>query len=421
MATEARLKTLRHQRGNIKASVTMFKATLAAYVALPLEQRKPEKLQFALDGMKERFTRFEEIQDELEELDPDIETPQRFDLLARYEEVAGEALHELSSLRPARLPLQENDNASVQSDSVNTAASLLSLLRLPELDIAKFDGSYEAFHSFWDTYNNVIHQYPGLSNSRKLQYLRSLLTGRAAKAIEYLRDTDDNYETALDIIKKKFDNTRKIIRRHWELLHEYPTLTKDTPEALGNLVDTFYQHIRALNNLKQPVDQWDLPLIHLIQSKISLETTYLWELRIKDSNLPKYTSLLEFLENRSQCSSVTSPSTRDEKPQRNRGRRQAFVTVNSPTVVSCAMCKDNHNIMRCQKFKGLSPRDRYKEAKKLSLCINCLTPGHGVNSCNSRNCPRCQQPHHSLLHRSEPPSTGELPTSGAAPTPTNQS
>ncbi|XP_063994473.1 uncharacterized protein LOC135172025 [Diachasmimorpha longicaudata] len=395
MANEARLSTLRRQRGNIQASITMFKATLETYTGLPIEERIPERLQFALDNLKERFQRFEDIQEELEETDPEVECPKRFDILQKYETVVGNALHQLSSRLTPALQLGQNTPAQPAT------ASLLSLMRLPELDIPKFDGSYEAYHPFWDLFDCTINQNSDLSKVQKLQYFRSLLTGRAAKAIESLSNTEENYDTALEIIKNKFDCTRKIVRRHWELLQEYPALSRETPEALGHLVDTFYQHTRALSNLKQPVDQWDLPLIYLIQSKITPETIYQWELRIKDSNLPKYTNLLEFLENRSHCSSVTTLAPRGERSNRNRGRRQAFVTSSTSTPVSCIMCKENHTIMRCPKFKKLSPVARYKEAKKLSLCINCLTPGHGVNSCNSRSCSHCNQPHNSLLHRTE--------------------
>ncbi|XP_063989696.1 uncharacterized protein LOC135168980 [Diachasmimorpha longicaudata] len=402
MANEIRLSKLRRQRGNIQASITMFKATLDSYMSLPNEERIPERLQFALDNLKERFQRFEEIQEELEEADPEVEGPKRFELLLKYESVVGDALHQLSRLQRSETPiaLQERNTLGAPA-TPNSTASLLSLMRLPELDIPKFDGSYESYHPFWDIYDCTINQNSDLSKVQKLQYFRSLLTGRAAKAIESLSNTEENYDTALEIIKKKFDNTRKIVRRHWELLQEYPRLIRDTPEALGHLVDTFYQHTRALSNLKQPVEQWDLPLIHLIQSKISPETVYLWELKIKDSNLPKYTSLLEFLENRSHCSSVSTSSARVEKSSYSRGRRQAFVTSSVPTAVSCVVCKENHTIMKCPKFKTLTPLDRYKEAKKLSLCINCLTPGHGVNTCNSRSCLHCKKPHNSLLHRSE--------------------
>ncbi|XP_015121004.1 uncharacterized protein LOC107043856 [Diachasma alloeum] len=228
MANEARLTTLRRQRGNIQASITMFKATLDTYMSLPIEERIPERLQVALDGMKQRFQRFEEIQEELEEADEETESPKRLEILSRYEQAVGDALHHLSPLRTVAASPQGNGNTVQCGDTTNAAASLLSLIRLPELDIAKFDGSYESYHPFWDSYNCNIGQRTDLSKVQKLQYLRSLLTGRAAKAIESLSNTEENYDTALDIIQKKFDRTRKIICRHWELLHEYPALSKDT-------------------------------------------------------------------------------------------------------------------------------------------------------------------------------------------------
>ncbi|XP_015119448.1 uncharacterized protein LOC107042778 [Diachasma alloeum] len=276
-------------------------------------------------------------------------------------------------------------------------------MRLPELDTVKFDGSYENWPAFIDSYNCNIEQHPDLSKVQKLQHLRSRLTGKAAKVIDALKNTTENYDTAMEMLKKKYDCERKIVSRHWWILHDIPTTTKKTLEALGNLVDTFNQHIRSLQNLKQPVDQSDLALICMIQSKISPEILTHWELKIKDSKLPKYTSLLEFLENRSQCSAPIDSSTSNERSNHYKRGKQAFLS----SEITCTICNEGHKIGKCPTFKALSPAERYKAAKQASLCINCLGANHDKQQCISRfDCNHCHERHHTLLHFKEKSAVG---------------
>ncbi|KAH8413946.1 hypothetical protein KR009_001974, partial [Drosophila setifemur] len=52
----------------------------------------------------------------------------------------------------------------------------------------------------------------------------------------------------------------------------------------------------------------------------------------------------------------------------------------------------------CSTFLGLTPQVRHREARRLSLCVNCLKGGHQTRHCRAANCRRCGAKHHSLLH-----------------------
>lgn len=386
---------LRRKRGRFMAAITHLKNTLENYKGLAPELQIPEKLQVAADTLKTKYKAFEEVQDALEELEP-TEEPKRYEIEGDYYDILGDITAIVSPLPRPRIENAEVtvDAAVPAAEPTPSAASLYALLRLPELGIMKFDGSHENWTPFWDSYDCNIHQQPDLSKVQKLQYFRSLLIGKAAKAIESLANTAENYDTAIQILKKKFDCERKILSRHWWILYNYPAISKETPEALGTLVDTVNQHLRSLKNLQQPIDSWDLPLIYLIQSKISAETFNHWERKIKDSKLPSYTDLLDYLENRAQCSTPINTSSSHERSSQPRCGRHAFIS----TETSCTMCQENHRINDCPKFKALSPTERYKAAKQASLCINCLGSNHSTKQCISRyDCQHCYQRHHSLL------------------------
>jgi len=65
----------------------------------------------------------------------------------------------------------------------------------------------------------------------------------------------------------------------------------------------------------------------------------------------------------------------------------------------CLFCDArDHYLSKCSRFLNLSPNLRYREAKKLHLCLNCLRKGHSLQQCKSTHSKYCRMKHHSLLH-----------------------
>ncbi|XP_012136798.1 uncharacterized protein LOC105662011 [Megachile rotundata] len=142
-------------------------------------------------------------------------------------------------------------------------------MRLPT-----FDGKIEEWASYFDSFSSMIDQNTDLTLVQKLQYLRSTLTGRAAACIQCLSTTDANYVGAIELLKEKFDCKRRILLKHCDGILAVPKLTKDTPTALGELVDTVRQNLRSLKNLQVDTTSWDCILIAIILSKISADTAW---------------------------------------------------------------------------------------------------------------------------------------------------
>lgn len=124
----------------------------------------------------------------------------------------------------------------------------------------------------------MIDQNVDLTPVQKLQYLCTTLTGKAAACIQSLSTTDANYADAIDLLKNKFDCKRRVLLKHCDAIQAIPKLLKDSPEALGDLVDTVRQNLRSLKNLGIDTSSWDCIIISIILSKISSDTTWHWEL-----------------------------------------------------------------------------------------------------------------------------------------------
>lgn len=68
----------------------------------------------------------------------------------------------------------------------------------------------------------------------------------------------------------------------------------------------------------------------------------------------------------------------------------------------CRLCKREHALRRCTKFRKMDVDERWRTVRKFKYCFNCLAHSHTRNKCTSRErCRECRSEHHSLLHRSK--------------------
>lgn len=66
-------------------------------------------------------------------------------------------------------------------------------LRLPTIELPKFDGSWEKWLPFRDTFSSMVHSNNSLPEIDKLHYLRWALVGDAYKLVESLEVINKNY------------------------------------------------------------------------------------------------------------------------------------------------------------------------------------------------------------------------------------
>ncbi|XP_076549255.1 uncharacterized protein LOC143307956 [Osmia lignaria lignaria] len=380
--------------------------------------------------------KFDDIQFDIEELDQSEET-RRYEIQNNYYAAIARVnrlLHNEQRTTPAACN-------TVSSPRPSTTSAPMAI-KLPEMRLPTFNGTIEGWASFHDIFTSMIDRNEDLTPVQKFQYLRSTLTGKAAACIQALSTTDANYHDAIELLREKFDCPRRAILGHCDALRDIPKLVKDTPEALGDLVDTVNQHLRALTNLGERVESWNSLLLSMIMSKLNSNTVWHWELALKDKRtVPAYTDLLAFLEKRANCAQISSAKVTPTAEHRGAGpsgnpriqrhrpsRGHAFLSAKtrhhpyedrrtrekqhiSAPPRRCPVCDGNHIIWFCDRFHGSSVRDRIAVVKRTSLCQNCLRDGHNADACTHGTCRICRKKHHTLLHQT---ATIEEPTSRRA-------
>ena len=364
--------------------------------------------------------------------DSEVDSP----LLRQYEEQLSGFKAELTSISHDVLSLDgDEDGLSEQETKLNKIVFGISLkikrllqgriavplhpasgggLKLPKLDVPAFDGSIINWRSFWEQFTVTVHDRSKLSNSEKLTYLRhALKDGSAKQVVEGLSSSGEQYEEAIDCLRKRFDRPRLLHQAHVRAILEAPALKDGNGKELRRLHDIANQHLRALKAMEcEPSGSFVTSMLEL---KLDVTTMFEWQKHSQEhSKVPHFTKLLEFLDLRAQASESSAPEFNKRRQLENvpskRNPPPRSVTSFTATVDdSCVVCKVNkHPLYACQKFKSLPHEQMVSAIKGNGLCMNCLRPGHFVKQCAStQRCRRCQKPHHTLLHLEVKPSGRE--------------
>ena len=83
-------------------------------------------------------------------------------------------------------PDRSTDDLNITNEGHVRRVSVVSAFKpkLPKLTLPKFKGEITQFRSFWDSDESVIHTNSEISAIDKFNYLRALLEGPTARAIQ---------------------------------------------------------------------------------------------------------------------------------------------------------------------------------------------------------------------------------------------
>lgn len=79
-------------------------------------------------------------------------------------------------------------------------------MRLPPIEIPKFNGNWQRWTAFIDTFNAMFHNNISLVPVQRFHYLRSCLEGQAADVIQSIPTTGENYLQAYNTLINRYEN-----------------------------------------------------------------------------------------------------------------------------------------------------------------------------------------------------------------------
>jgi len=142
---------------------------------------------------------FDSAQTSLERLYfAEISSDHRIEFSELFMDVKAKLSRGLAAHRKSQLPASTAANSTSIDITYNADISFRSRKpRLPNMEIARFHGSYPEWPDFLATFTTIIGNDDELRYIEKLQYLRSSLGGVALETIRSLKPSNANYKKAL--------------------------------------------------------------------------------------------------------------------------------------------------------------------------------------------------------------------------------
>ncbi|XP_076656370.1 uncharacterized protein LOC143361015 [Halictus rubicundus] len=243
---------------------------------------------------------------------------------------------------------------------------------LPPINLPTFARDLLQWESFKDQFTSLVHRSAKLFKVRKLQYLKSCLTGEAAKMLALTPVTDGNYDEAWASLEMRFGNRRVLSAAHMRRLMNAPPATKFQSSEVKRLLDEFRQTQEAFKALGKPVEEWDEWFLFLLVKKLDYTTRLACSWRTEfvhaiSSVRPTETISTPKLAVPGRLGgtpvSRTTMAVKVEESRKAKGRQ-------------CPLCSGGHALGACKKYKG-----------------------HNLQSCTSNfRCWVCGDLHHTTLH-----------------------
>ena len=204
------MSTLVSERGRLKAALTRFKR----YFTEPRDSCSIASLQKHLESHASLLDSFRKLQDRIDSL------VKGTDAAATHEtgrETFGTAYFDFMTsvegyIRDSRPPSMPELPANPLSSPYMSSANIDT--RLPIIQLPSFDGNFNDWIRFRDTFLSLIHNNPSISDLQRFHYLNSALKGSAARVVKSLGISGTNYRIAWDSLKARYEDPMALRRYH---------------------------------------------------------------------------------------------------------------------------------------------------------------------------------------------------------------
>ena len=287
----------------------------------------------------------------------------------------------------------EPSNHSAQPPNSNPAASSSiqetgPRVKLPKLDVKKFDGEVSTWPTFWDAFESSIHKIPKLAPIDKFNYLNSLLVKPALDAISGLSLTTSNYEEAIAILKKRFGNKQQLINRFMDILVNVSSVISEDTRKLRELYDALESHVRSLKSLGLPSGPYGSLLSSTVMNKLPQVLRLIISREIKDQEW-QLDTVMRVLENELEAREravlhdelrLSAGSQAFPNSQMRPTTSALFTKHSGPT---CTYCTQSHPSNSCKMVTN--PAARKNILIKQGRCFVCLRKDHLSKNCPSKH------------------------------------
>ena len=285
---------------------------------------------------------------------------------------------------------------------VATRSTRETRIRLPKLELKRFNGELTNWMAFWDSFEAAIHNNDELSSVDKFNYLNTLLEDSAAAAVAGLTLTSANYGEAVEILKKRFGNKQMIIAKHMDILMNLEAVSSQHDlKGLRHLYNLVESHTRGLASLSVPSSSYGALLSSVLITKLPQEFRLTISREIKEGGWD-LSAVMKILDREIDARerATANPGTCSNK-KIIRSPPTAAALLSTDPSVHCVYCDQTHLPSQCRNVADVKARKQI--LLRSGRCFVCLKKGHVSKNCrSSAKCFNCQKRHHISICVPEP-------------------
>lgn len=120
--------------------------------------------------------------------------------------------------------------------------------KLPKLQIARFNGTYEDWPRFWNQFVEIIDKatMPGVT---KFAYLKSFLNQKVKHLVEGLPFTNEGYNRAKSILLDKYGKDSEIIKAYSQQIFDLPFIPNQNPHRIHEFCHKLTFSVQSLQTM----------------------------------------------------------------------------------------------------------------------------------------------------------------------------
>lgn len=152
MSDEKAIKDLTKKRGHVKCRLTNFDKYLKSIEGTVLTVRARTEIKLRVQGVQCMYNEFHAIQSDLEDLHTGVELEKQLEAREIFESDYYTAL-----ARAQCLINDDNDDSNNDTSNAQSSDNLTASIKLPTISLPEFDGSYEHWLEYRDTFISLVH------------------------------------------------------------------------------------------------------------------------------------------------------------------------------------------------------------------------------------------------------------------------
>ncbi|XP_057290238.1 uncharacterized protein LOC130612923 [Hydractinia symbiolongicarpus] len=349
------------------------------------------------------------IQNEINDL---IESENLANEMMSHLEFEQYAAKELTTLKKFldKHVFENEGNVSVTSSDGSGNSSVRDRIKLPKLELKKFNGDPLQWKSFDESFECAIHKNESLSSVEKLTYLTNLLSGSAEQTISGLSLCNENYEIARDLLKERFGDPQITVSAHMNKLLTLENVKSSRDiKSMRKLYDLIESQVRSLKALGFKAENYGPMLIPVVLSKLPNDIKLMISRKF-DEDIWDAEAVLKFLRKEIMAREKLSNIKLEEDEQREFPSSGSSLNAQAARTgtrkLFCSFCSGEHKSHECRTVTKLETRKEI--VLKNGRCFLCLRKGHMSRECKaSFRCFHCKGKHHVALcekkHNPNPP------------------